>query len=252
MEEVEIEYPPLSQWLAERLERHKLEPLEPTPSVTFYARTSRDAFAEWFDAHLPGPIDLDGGDRMQMFRSNWHAGEGKYPDIAIGCDTLVSVGPGKWRTTFETGRFQVVLIFKPTPLSADRCEITVRWSPDPRVRPFIVSLLRDIARAWPEAAEALAPFIAADTPAAPGPDRPESAQGTAPAKPAPTKGPRIPVKPGALHRWRMVWRRIRPWYDEGKSCIAISQELRAHAPDLAFSVETIERIIAAGRAGLLD
>ena len=252
MQDVEYEFPPLSQWLVEHLEQTKLQPPDPTPPVTFYARTSRDAFAEWFDAHLPGPIDLGDGDRMQMFRGTWHPGEGKYPDIAIGGYTLLFVCPGKWRTTFDLSRFRPVLIFKPSPCSADRCEITVRWSPDPRVRPFIVSLLRDIARAWPEAAEALAPFIAADTLAAPGPDRPESAHGTAPAKPAPAPGPRIPVKPGALHRWRMVWRRIRPWYDEGKSCIAISQGLRAHAPDLACSVETINRIIAAGRAGHLD
>jgi hypothetical protein len=252
MEDVKYELPPLSQWLVEHLEQTKLQPPNATPPVTFCARTSRDIFAEWFDAHLPGPIDLGDGDRMQILRGTSHPGEGKYPDIAIGGYTLLCVCPGKWRTTFDLSRLQPVLIFKPTPCSADRCEITVRWSPDPRVRPFVVSLLRDIARAWPEAAEALAPFIAADTVATLGPDSPGPAHGTALAKPAPAQGPRIPGKPGVLHRWQAVWRKIGPWYDKGKSDIAISQELGAHAPELACSVETIKRIIAAGRAGLLD
>ncbi len=133
-------------------------------------------------------------------------------------------------------------------------EIVVECSTSPRLRPAIVSLFRDIARAWPEAAQALAPFIADGTVAAPEPDLlPVPAPDVAQAKPPAAKPPHVPKRRGVFQRWRLVWNVIRPWYEEeGLSYVGISERLRGHKLQIKYSADVIEDIILAGRAGDLD
>ena len=64
--------------------------------------------------------------------------------------------------------------------------------------------------------------------------------------------PRVPTGLKVRSRWRLTWRTVKSEFHRGKDYTEISNWFRRLHPDHAVSARTMEDIIKAGDAGLLD
>jgi hypothetical protein len=124
---------------------------------------------------------------------------------------------------------------------------------DPRIQDWFDSLLDWLAPDWTT-------NDAQPLPAVPSIDTSISLPLPLPAAPAPPPVPalaekdlpRVPSRPGVRRRWRAIWIKIKPLVDEGASSGEIEAWFAGHDVRLRPSKKTLDRIIAAGQAGLLD
>jgi hypothetical protein len=238
MEDLQPETPPSPDSLAEHFQQERLRGDPPMARLTFYACTTQPDFVAWLDMHLSGPIGLWGPAGTPPSGPSRQPPQRRYFGV-LALRQVYLLAEDMSQPLTSPAHWQPFLGFSFLPCGDRRMEIVVECSTSPDLRPAILSLFRDITQAWPETAGTLAPFITS------GP--------AAPSKPTPAKLPHVPTRPGVFDRWRLVWKAIRPWYEEeGLSYIGISERLRHHKLQIKYSPDVIEDIILAGRAGLLD
>jgi hypothetical protein len=68
----------------------------------------------------------------------------------------------------------------------------------------------------------------------------------------PKRQPRVPKHHKVLTRWRLTWRTVKVWYEQGKGYAEIAKDFAKLHPNHAVGADIIRDIIRAGTTGRLD
>ena len=142
----------------------------------------------------------------------------------------------EWPTYYE-GKSEAVwtvppaIRFEVQELATERVQVVAECTQDV-VKPYFAGLLLAIAQTWPEATENVNRWL--------------SESGFGPKK------PRVPGRPADKQKWIQCWRLTKEQWEKGKTYKQIAEWLQRMHPDLAYSADTLQDIMRAGQAGMLD